>query len=264
MSSPGGRPQNVPLLAAGAFVVLAAIVAIAVGVNQASNSNPPVSSASASATATATATATPTPTATPALIPYADCSSATFGSALQPLNPPADVHRYPAQPPMTIDVTKLYLATITTSKGTIGLCLQPQLAPITVNNFVTLARNHYYDGVPFHRVVSGFVIQAGDPTCIGNVPSAPATPSGGCGSGTQPGYKFADEPVHQMYVAGCVAMANSGPNTNASQFFICIADDTTALQPKYNLFGKVATGMNITLQIVQGDVIQSLTVIKQQ
>ena len=107
------------------------------------------------------------------------------------------------------------------------LCLQPDLAPVTVNNFVVLARNHFYDGLTFHRVVAGFVIQGGDPK--------------GDGSGG-PGYKFNDEPVHQAYVQGALAMANSGANSNGSQFFICTADDTTKLQPLYNLFGQVVSG----------------------
>ena len=129
---------------------------------------------------------------------------------------------------MTIDQSKLYEATIETSKGNIVICLQPDLAPVTVNNFVTLVRNGFYNGIPFARVVSGFVIQGGDPTCIGNVPSAPASPTGSCGSG---GSRL---PVRRRagpreVRGGAVAMANSGPNSNGSQFFICIADDTSSL-----------------------------------
>jgi cyclophilin family peptidyl-prolyl cis-trans isomerase len=212
-------------------------------------------------------TASPTPTATPAptaaaTIPFADCSTATFGPVLQPLNPPASVHAYSAAPAMTIDTTKLYQATIVTAKGDIVLCLQPNLAPKTVNVIVTLIRNKYYNGIPFHRVVAAFVIQGGDPECIGAVPAAPATPSGQCGDGG-PGFQFADEPVHQQYVEGAVAMANSGANTNGSQFFICIADDSSQLTPSYNLFGKVESGMPVALKIAQGDLMQSITVREQ-
>lgn len=249
--------RNAALLIAGTLVVVAAVVALAVGFNHAATTG--VTRPSSSATSSAGAT----PSASASLVPYADCSTATFGPALQPLNPPDLVHRYSAPPPMTIDSTKLYQATITTAKGTIVLCLQPTLAPYTVNVFVTLARNHYYDGIPFHRVVPNFVIQGGDPGCIGNVAAAPATPSGACGSGG-PGFSFKDEPVKQKYVAGCVAMANSGANTNGSQFFICNADDTSQLHPLYNLFGKVQKGLNVVTQIQQGDVMQSVTVAQQQ
>jgi cyclophilin family peptidyl-prolyl cis-trans isomerase len=253
-------PRNVPLLIAAGTVMVAAIVAVAVGFNHAANSG--VSRASptpAAPTPTASSSGTPAPSQ----VPYADCSTTKFGAPLQPLNQPADVHVYANAPGMSIDTSKLYEATITTAKGTIVLCLQPGLAPQTVNVFVTLARNHFYDGIPFHRVVAGFVIQGGDPNCVGNVPAAPASPTGSCGSGG-PGFKFNDEPVKQKYVDGCVAMANSGPNTNGSQFYICSADDTSQLQSLYNLFGKIASGMNVVTQIAQGDLMQSVTVAEQQ
>jgi cyclophilin family peptidyl-prolyl cis-trans isomerase len=259
MSQPGGAPaRRLPLVIGSGVVLAAALIAIAVGVNRASNAVAPGTSPSASSTPTASASAS----ASASVIPFADCSTATFGSALQPLHPPANVHQYPTQPGVSIDTTKLYEATITTAKGAIVLCLQPDLATYTVNNFVTLARNHFYDGIPFHRVVASFVDQAGDPNCIGNVPPAPATPGAGCGSGG-PGYAFTDETVRQNYTAGCVAMANSGANTNGSQFFICIADDSS-LGKKYNLFGHVQSGLDIAKQIVQGDVMQTVTVQEQQ
>jgi cyclophilin family peptidyl-prolyl cis-trans isomerase len=247
------------LLIASAAVVVAAVVAIAFAVNAANNATP---KAVTTPTPRPTATASPSPTPV-AVIPYADCSTATFGPALPPLNPPSEVHKYPAAPAMTIETSKLYQATIATAKGNIVLCLQPDLAPVTVNNFVTLARNHFYDAIPFHRVVSSFVDQGGDPNCIGNVPAPPASPSASCGQGG-PGYAFNDEPVHQKYVEGCVAMANSGPNTNGSQIFICIADDSKTLQNLYNLFGKVESGMDVALKIAQGDVMQTVTVSQQQ
>ncbi|MBJ7595441.1 MAG: peptidylprolyl isomerase [Candidatus Dormibacteraeota bacterium] len=159
------------------------------------------------------------------------------------------MHVYSAAPPTQIDASKLYKVTITTAKGAIVLCLQPTLAPATVNSFVVLARNHFYDGLKFHRVVAGFVVQGGDPQ--------------GTGSGG-PGFQFTDEPVRQQYVLGAVAMANSGKNTNGSQFFICIADDTASLQPLYNLFGKVSSGIDVAQKIAQGDVMQTVTVAQQQ
>jgi cyclophilin family peptidyl-prolyl cis-trans isomerase len=249
-----------PLLIGAGVVLVGAVIAIAAAVNAANNATPV---AVATPTALPTSTPAPTPTATPlSLIPYADCSTASFGPALQPLNAPATVHKYAAVPATTIDATKLYQATITTAKGKIVLCLQPSLAPNTVNNFVTLARNHFYDGIPFHRVVAGFVDQAGDPNCVGQLPS-PATPAASCGQGG-PGYAFNDETVHQKYVDGCVAMANSGHNTNGSQFFICIADDSSTLQNLYDLFGKVESGLDVALKIAQGDVMATVTVSQQQ
>ncbi len=137
-------------------------------------------------------------------------------------------------PAMTIDTKKIYCAGINTNRGLVVVELDPQLAPKTVNNFVFLAQHHFYDGLKFHRVVPKFIIQTGDPQ--------------GTGQGG-PGYKFNDEPVLANYTAGCIAMANSGPNTNGSQFFICAADDTKALQKSYNLFGHVVKGMDVVLKI---------------
>ena len=172
------------------------------------------------------------------------CTTAQFGSALQPQGAPSDVHVYSSAPAKQIDTSKLYLVTMKTTKGEIDLCLQPKLAPNTVNNFVVLTRNHFYDGLTFHRVVAGFVIQGGDPQ--------------GTGQGG-PGYQFADEPVQGDYTPGCVAMANAGPNTNGSQFFVCTANDTQ-LPKQYNLFGQVTKGMDVVLKIAQGDVMTSVTV----
>ena len=229
-------------LGAGALLV-GALVAVIVFVNRADQPNAPAATSSPSTSASAGAT----PSASP--IPFADCSAAIFGPALPPQGEPADPHVYSAAPAMQIDTTKLYEATITTPRGKIVMCLQPDLAPNTVNNFVVLARNHFYDGLTFHRVVASFVIQGGDPK--------------GDGSGG-PGYQFKDEPVRAQYTQGAVAMANSGPNTNGSQFFICIADDTTKLQPLYNLFGNVVSGMDVALATQQGDVMQTVTVTQQQ
>jgi len=264
MSDPSGGRRRLPLLLGSGAVVVIAVVAIAIGVNGASSPLPALPTPTPTApvpTPTPSASATPAPTAG-ASIAFADCASAKFGPVLAPINAPASVHSYSAAPAMTINTAKLYQATIATAKGNIVLCLQPDLAPNTVNVFVTLARNHYYDGIPFHRVVASFVIQGGDPECIGAVPVAPATPSGECGSGG-PGFQFNDETVHEQYVEGAVAMANSGANSNGSQFFICTADDSSTLTPSYNLFGKVESGLSVALAIAQGDVMKSITVKEQ-
>src|SRR6266581_5671642 len=148
-------------------------------------------------------------------------------------------HTFKAAPANVIDNTKFYCAGINTNRGLIVLELDPQYAPNTVNNFVYLADAQFYNGLVFHRVIqtgSGLhIIQTGDPK----------------GNGTGgPGYTFNDEPVRGSYTKGCVAMANSGPNTNGSQFFICTGDDTS-LPKSYNLFGRVVLGMDVA-QKIQG------------
>ena len=150
----------------------------------------------------------------------------------------------PDKPEMTIDQSKTYRVSVDTNKGPVVMDLMPSLAPITVNNFVALARQGYYDGLTFHRYVADFVIQGGDPT--------------GTGSGG-PGYKFEDEPVQGSYREGAVAMANSGPNTNGSQFFICNAD-CQKLAPSYNLFGYVVDGLDVVKLLRQDDTMDKLTV----
>jgi len=129
---------------------------------------------------------------------------------------------------MTIDPKKSYIATIETSAGTMTAELFPGDAPLTVNNFVFLARDEYYADVIFHRVIKGFMIQGGDPT--------------GTGTGG-PGYRFADEPVKRQYTRGTLAMANAGPNTNGSQFFVMHAD--YGLPPNYTIFGKLTEGLDV-------------------
>lgn len=142
------------------------------------------------------------------------------------------------EPEMQINLDAIYEATIETPKGSIVMELDPQLAPKSVNNFVALANQGFYDGVTFHRVVPEFVIQGGDPT--------------GTGTGG-PGYRFEDEPVKGDYLDGAVAMANAGPDTNGSQFFICIDDCRRKLTPSYNLFGYVTAGLDIAKSISVGD-----------
>ena len=125
-------------------------------------------------------------------------------------------------------------ATISTEKGDIAVDLFTDGAPKAANNFVDLAKKGFYDGVIFHRVVPGFVIQGGDPTGTGR---------GG------PGYTFEDEPFKGDYYRGTLAMANAGPNTNGSQFFICLADLSGSLPKKYTIFGQVTKGMDVVDQI---------------
>ena len=126
---------------------------------------------------------------------------------------------FDAAPPMVIDPTRAYGATMITSKGTMEFVLDAGSAPLTVNSFVYLARFHYFDGVAFHRIIPGFVLQGGDPTETG---------TGG------PGYRFADElPKPGRYEVGSLAMANAGPNTNGSQFFVISGPDGVRLPPLY-------------------------------
>ena len=136
-------------------------------------------------------------------------------------------------------------ATIATDLGDIEVQLYTADVPKAAGNFVDLANKGYYDDVIFHRVIPGFVIQAGD----GQYGKKSALDSGRVGTGG-PGYKFEDEPVHGDYGRGALAMANAGPNTNGSQFFICTADLSGRLPKSYTLFGQVTKGMDIVDQIV--------------
>jgi cyclophilin family peptidyl-prolyl cis-trans isomerase len=140
---------------------------------------------------------------------------------------------------MSIDENKQYTATIKTNYGDIVVELLPKESPVTVNNFVFLSRQGYYNNIKFHRVVNGFMIQTGDPK----------------GNGTGgPGYQFADElPIDRPYEPGIVAMANAGANTNGSQFFICTGSNSKNLNsyPDYTIFGVVASGLDVALEISQ-------------
>ena len=149
-------------------------------------------------------------------------------------------------PAMEIDPAKNYLATIDTNKGAIVLELYPTNAPKTVNNFVFLARQGYYDGLKFHRVISNFMIQGGDPT--------------GTGTGG-PGYKFEDEVRNNplKHETGVISMANAGANTNGSQFFITHAPQPH-LNGKHTVFGKVINGQDVVNAIRQGDTMQKVTI----
>ena len=143
--------------------------------------------------------------------------------------------RFDGPPPLVIDPGKRYTAEMVTSKGTLVIALDPVAAPATVNNFVFLARWHYYDGIVFHRIIPGFMLQGGDPE--------------GSGRGG-PGYRFDDElPAPGRYEIGSLAMANAGPNTNGSQFFIVSGPDGTSLPPSYSLFGQVVKGLDVVKAI---------------
>ncbi|MBS1966613.1 MAG: peptidylprolyl isomerase [Chloroflexi bacterium SZAS-1] len=147
---------------------------------------------------------------------------------------------------MEIDPAKNYQATIETTRGTVILALYPQHAPKTVNNFVFLARQGFYDGLKFHRVISNFMIQGGDPT--------------GTGAGG-PGYKFEDETRNNplKHETGVISMANAGPNTNGSQFFITHGPQPH-LNGRHTVFGKVIDGQDVVNATRQGDVITKVTI----
>ena len=139
--------------------------------------------------------------------------------------------KFSTAPELGIDPAKRYTATIDTSLGELVVALDAANAPKTVNNFVFLALHHYYDGVIFHRIINGFMCQGGDPT--------------GTGTGG-PGYRFEDElPKPGRYEIGSVAMANAGPHTNGSQFFIVSGSSGVGLPPLYSLFGKVVKGLDV-------------------
>ena len=167
-------------------------------------------------------------TVAPAAGPFAygegDCAP-TDGSGSQ-------VQEFASAPKLCIDLTKTYTAVVSTSKGEFTIVLDAK-APGTVNNFINLARSKYFDGTVCHRVIPSFVVQCGDPT---------ATGTGG------PGYSIADElPAAGEYKLGSLAMANSGPNTNGSQFFIISGEQGVTLAPNYTLFGQVTKGLDSTI-----------------
>ena len=144
---------------------------------------------------------------------------------------------FPEQPPYCLEDGATYTAEVVTNKGDVTMVLDQEQAPATVNNFVFLARNQYYDGITCHRIIPGFVIQCGDPN--------------GTGSGG-PGYQFADElPEEGEYQLGSLAMANSGPDTNGSQFFIITGEQGQALPPLYSLFGEITTGFDETVKPIE-------------
>ncbi len=153
---------------------------------------------------------------------------------------------YSKPPEMQIDPSKSYRATVSTPKGDIVLDLEAQHAPKTVNNFVSLAKDGFYDGLTFHRVIPNFMIQGGDPQ--------------GTGTGG-PGYKFEDETQGNplTHETGVISMANAGPNTNGSQFFITHSPQSH-LNGRHTVFGKVTEGQDVVDKIQKGDTMDSVTI----
>ena len=151
---------------------------------------------------------------------------------------------YSEPPPMTIDKSKQYTATIETEKGILKLELFTAGVPVTVNNFVFLAREGFYDNTTFHRVIPNFMAQGGDPT--------------GTGSGG-PGYRFADEFTGPTHVTGALSMANSGPDTNGSQFFITYAPQPH-LDNHHSVFGQLVQGTGVLESLKNGDKIIRITI----
>jgi cyclophilin family peptidyl-prolyl cis-trans isomerase len=217
----------------------AVIVAIGVAAVVALSLTGSKTKVAAQKTTTTTTPATTTTTSKLAVAPGAKITGdtpcpAADGSA-------ARTTMFAKPPPMCIDPAKTYTATMKTDAGDITIALDPTKAPKTVNNFVVLARYHYFDGIAFHRVIPDFMDQGGDPAGTGGV--------------TFPGYKFDDElPQAGDYKAGSVAMANSGPNTNGSQFFLVVSDNgAKSLVPdgkaNYSLFGQISDGLDVALKI---------------
>ena len=181
------------------------------------------SSSSAAATSTGAQTASSSTTAAAPTVPAGTCIHTAPATAATPKT-------YAAAPALTINPAKTYTATLATSCGTIVMNLLPKQAPATVNNFVFLADRGFYNGLTFHRVIPGFVIQGGDPK--------------GDGTGG-PGYQFKDELPKTAYTLGDAAMANAGPNTNGSQFFIVQGSQAMSLPRQYSRFGHVTAGQNV-------------------
>jgi len=165
----------------------------------------------------------------------------------QPMEQPRTPTTRPTKFPGVLPAAEIHSkeVRVVTDKGTIVFKLYDGDAPKTVSNFVALANSGFYDGLTFHRVVPGFVIQGGDP--LGN------------GRGG-PGYQFADEKITRDYLDGTVAMANSGPDTNGSQFFICLGDQRSNLAKNYTIFGQVTSGLDVIRTISVGDVMKTVTI----
>jgi cyclophilin family peptidyl-prolyl cis-trans isomerase len=213
---------------AGAFLALVLIAGVAVLVNPGDDKQD---------VATTGPTTTTLPAKQPVELPALPAGATIKGDTPCP---PADgsasrTTAFEKPPPMCVDVAKAYTADMQTSKGLMTIALDVKSAPKTVNNFVVLARYKYFDGIAFHRIVPGFVLQGGDPQQTG---------MGG------PGYKFGDElPKAGSYKIGSLAMANSGANTNGSQFFVISGETGTSLPPQYSLFGQVTQGLEVVKAI---------------
>jgi len=207
-------------------IVLVFVVALGLAAYGLNNVvNPPPPSPSSSFTPAQTSSCPPAPSGHPA-----------HGAA----------HAYPSAPPSTIDPTKSYVGRMCTNRGLITFALRVKDAPVTVNSFVFLAQHGFYDGLTFHRVCPS----ASDKSCGGDIKIAQGGDPNGNGRGG-PGYSFADEKPVGTYTAGTFAMANSGANTNGSQFFINTGDNGFA--PNYNIFGDITSGLDVAKNLVKGD-----------
>ena len=228
MAAARRRQQRRTRAVAGVFLALVLIAGLAIVV-PGGDDDQEVASTNTTVAETNSTSAARTPVDLQAVTPGASIKGDT------PC-PPADgsaerTTSFEKPPPPCVSVAKTYKAEVDTTKGTFVVDLDVMNATKTVNNFVVLSRYHFYDGIPFHRIVPGFVIQGGDPL---------ATGSGG------PGYRFEDElPKAGSYKIGSLAMANSGPDTNGSQFFIVTGDTGVSLPPQYSLFGQVSEGLDV-------------------
>lgn len=194
-----------------------------------------------------------------------------YQNKLGPFTPPAPkpvaqatcdlkTHVCDKAPIMTINTSKTYIATIETAKGNIVIQLDAKNTPIAANNFVFLADQHFYDNTYFWRVeAAGLTSPLGGPSTLRLIQGG-AVDKNGQDAATIPGYKFKDETVVGDYTAGDVAMANSGANTNGSQFFICTGDNSKLLSKSYTIFGKVTSGLDVALKISPQDIIKTVTI----
>ncbi len=230
MAAARKRQQTRSRAIAGGFLALVLIAGVAVLVNPADDdqevaSTGPTTTTIAGASTTVVKKPVELPPVAPGLTVKGDTPCPpTDGSAQRTTT-------FEKPPPLCVAVAKTYTAEIDTSKGLMVANLDVKNATKTVNNFVVLARYKYFDGIAFHRIVPGFVLQGGDPMQTG---------TGG------PGYKFEDElPKAGSYKIGSLAMANSGANTNGSQFFVISGDTGTSLPPQYSLFGQVTEGLDV-------------------
>ncbi len=223
-------------------ILLGVFLVVAFGISRLVGSDDSDSDVSAGTTVAAGADTTGTAASSTAE-PTASTVTTVAGTSItgETPCPPADgsaerVTTFENAPPTCIDPAKTYTAQVETNFGDFTIDLDPKAAPNTVNNFVVLSRYHYYDGIMCHRVVEDFVIQCGDPK--------------GDGTGG-PGYSFADElPAAGAYELGSLAMANSGPDTQGSQFFIISGAQGTQLPPQYSLFGQVTDGLDTTVNTI--------------
>ena len=222
----------------GMYLLLVPVAALALfGIVKLVTRNNSTSTATTNTSAASTTTLDPNaPTTTLTPLPSTIAGATITGDTTCPAadgSSPRTIS-FAKAPPRCIDATKKYTAVVTTNKGAYTIALDAAAAPLTVNNFVVLARYHYFDNTICHRAIPAFAVQCGDPT----------------GSGTGgPGYTFADElPAAGSYKVGSIAMANSGPNTNGSQFFIISGASGVALPANYTLFGQVTDGLDTTVK----------------